>query len=386
MTGVSFRQLKLSIFLGLVVFLILSADLAALIPSPSAREDQLGDAHPVVADDFSTIFSNPAGIATIEPVHRFGTLDIRLSGTFWDIFNAFEGDDPAKLFPLETGTYTGLGILGPVDVGFAGNHSAYRLNTYATTDLLYPNLAVQSDFSFAVGAQFTGGWGKRFPLSGNTTLDFGFTAKGFYEQRYFGEADVVQFFGLMENPENFLNYPYEVVPGIGLDSSILFRFGPQWAVGFTANDLLTVEFLNHYDTFQSSIDGNSPDTFSTQIRLPMLSIGGGWFPAFTDNVKWFNFDGIYLSWRNLLGGLEGYNYLLGLTAGIEISFWDFLSLRGGFAEGIFGGGLGLDFGLFSMDIGIGGSELSNQPGVFSVVDLRIAFIFESEKFGSRKKN
>lgn len=387
MTRFEFKRLRFSIFPVLLVFLAVSNNLAALLPEPSPREDQLGDAHPALADDFSTVFSNPAGIATIEPVHRFAQIDLRLSGTFWNVFNAFEGKDPEDLFPVDTGDYIGLGLLGPIDVGYAGNHSAYRLNNYVTLDVLYPNLAVQSIFTAAVGAQLTGGWGRRFSLGGNTTLDFGFTAKAFYEQRYFGEADIVEFFGLFEDPENFLDYPYEVIPGVGLDSSILFKFGPQWAVGFTATDLLTLDFVTHYDTLRSSIDGNSPDSISTQVRLPLISVGGGWFPAFTDNIKWFNFDGVYLSWRNLLGGLETYpyHYLLGLTAGIEISFWDFLALRGGFAEGIFGGGIGLRLGFFSLDIGVGGSELSNQPGVFSVVDIRVAFTFESRKLGFRRQ-
>jgi hypothetical protein len=364
-----------------ILILILPMSLAAITPIPSARESALGDAHPVLADDFASAFSNPAGIAVVDPVHRFAGIDFRLSGTFWKLENAFSGGDPAEVFPALEGNYIGLGLLGPIDVGYVGFGEAYRLYTYTSIDVLYPNIAVQSDFTFLIGAEFTGGWGHQFELSRGYTLDFGFTMKGFFEQRYFGRADIVQFFGLLQNPEYFLDYPYAVAPGLGLDTSVLIRFGEQWAVGLTVDDLLTLEFVNQYSSLRDYREGIAPELSETRVRLPYISVGGGWFPAFTDNISWFGIDGVYLSFRNLLGGLEEYprNYLLGITAGIELTFWKFLALRGGFAEGLFTGGLGLNFGGFSMDFTIGGEELSNQPGVFSVVDIRLAFAFESYK-------
>ncbi|MCK5249745.1 MAG: hypothetical protein KAJ98_07265, partial [Spirochaetaceae bacterium] len=298
-----------------------------------------------------------------------------------DLSNAFDGQDPSELFPIDEGNYLGFGLLGPVDVGYAGAGKAFRLFSYTSLDVLYPNAAVQSLFSFRIGAEFTGGWARRFQLDRGITLDFGFTMKGFHEQRYLGEADIVEFFGLLTNPEYLLDMPFEVVPGIGLDAGTLIRFGKQWAVGLTVDDLLTLEFVNHYDTLRSANDGNEPDIRETRVRLPIISVGGGWFPSFADNISWFGVNGVYLSFRHLLGGLETYprHYLLGITAGTEITFWRFLALRAGFSEGMLTGGLGLRFGGFSMDATIRGEELSNQPGVFSVVDMRLAFAFESRK-------
>ena len=368
-------------FVILVLYLIVPLSLFAIIPVPSAREKAMGGQHPVLADDFATVFSNPAGFAEIDPIHRYGGLDIRLSGTFWQIANAFENDDPSIIFPVAEGNYLGLGIMGPIDVGYVGRGEAYRLTTYATIDVLYPNIAVQSSFTFMMGSEFTGGWARRFQLDKGATLDFGFTMKGFYEQRFFGEADVVEFFGLLTNPEYFLDYPFDAMPGFGLDASTIVRFNNQWAAGVTVDDLLTLEFLNHYDSLRSYQEGNKADLTETRIRLPVISVGGGWFPEFTDNIPWFGINGVYLSFRHLLGGLETFprNYLLGIAAGTEITFWRFLALRAGFAEGLFSGGLGLRFGGFSMDLTAGGVELSNQPGVFSVVDIRVAFAFESRR-------
>ncbi len=369
------------IILSAILLVVLPLSLYAITPIPSAREDAMGDSHPALADDFATVFSNPAGIAVIEPVHRFAGIDLRLSGTFWNMSNAFNDNNPSELFPLDEGNYLGFGLLGPIDVGYAGAGEAFRLFSYSSIDVLYPNVAVQSLFTFRIGAEFTGGWARRFQFDRGITLDFGFTMKGFHEQRYLGEADVVEFFGLLSNPEYFLDMPYEAVPGIGLDAGTLIRFGKHWAVGLTVDELLTLEFVSHYDTLRSAMDGNEPDISETHVRLPIISVGGGWFPAFADNIPWFGVNGFYLSFRHLLGGLETHprNYLLGITAGAEITFWRFLALRAGFSEGMPTRGLGLQFGGFSMDVTVRGEELANQPGVFSVVDLRLAFAFESRK-------
>ncbi|MCK5735209.1 MAG: hypothetical protein KAH21_01975, partial [Spirochaetaceae bacterium] len=364
-----------------VLFLtFISLSLQALPPVPSAREDAMGDSHPVLADDFATVFSNPAGIAVIQPVHRFAGIDMRFSGTFWKIINVFEGENPIRLFPFDEGTYLGFGLLGPVDVGYAGNGEAFRLFSYSSLDVLYPNVAVQSHFTFRIGAEFTGGRAHRFQLGRGVTLDLGVTMKGIYEQRYLGEADVVEFLGLLINPDYFLDFPHEVVPGIGLDAGTIVRFGKQWAVGLNVEDLFTLEFVNHYNTLRSAREGNGPDVKETRIRLPEISIGGGWFPSFTDDIPWLGFNGLYLSFRHLLGGLEIYpvDYLLGITAGIELTFWDFMALRAGFSEGLPDVGLGFKFGGFSLDLAVGGDELTNQPGVFSVVDFRVAIAFQSK--------
>jgi len=201
--------------------IVFPLSLSAVSPIPSAREKALGDSHPALSDDFSSVFSNPAGIAVLEPVHRYTGIDLRLSGTFWNAVNAFKGQNPEELFPLKNGKYLGFGLLGPIDVGYAGAGKAFRLFSYASIDALYPNAAVQSLFTFQIGAEFTGGWAHHFQLNRGVSLDFGFTMKGFFEQRYLGEADVVQFFGLFTNPEYFLDMPYEVVPGIGIDTGIL---------------------------------------------------------------------------------------------------------------------------------------------------------------------
>jgi hypothetical protein len=339
----------------------------------------MGGSHPVLADDFASDYSNPAGIASMEPVHRFFGLDVRFSGTFWRISNVFESNDPADLFPLDEGSFVGLGLLGPIDVGYVGNDKAFRLNAYTSLDSLYPNIAVQSHFTFVVGAGFSWGWAHSFAINRDITVDFGVTMKGFLDQRYLGEADIVEFFGLLTNPDYFLDLPYEAVPGMGMDAGTIVRFGQRWAVGLNIYDLFTLEFVNHYNTLRSAKEGNGPDIRETRIRLPEISIGGGWFPGFADSIPWFRINGFYLSFRNLLGGMETYpvNYLLGITAGGEVVFLDFIALRAGFSEGLPDIGLGFRFRGFTLDLTYGGKELTNQPGVFSVVDFRVAVALQS---------
>jgi hypothetical protein len=366
------------LFLLPVLMMFLPVLLWSLEPSPSAREDALGGAHPSLADDFPSVFSNPAGIAGLNPVVRYSALDIRMTGTFWKIRNAFAGEDLQAVFPLEDGTYVGLGLQGPIDVGYVGYGRAWRMKAYTSMDVLYPHLAVAADFIFTVGASVTGGWGTIFHLSDTVTMDFGVSGRLFHEQRYLGEADAVEFGALIENIDKLMEMPFEVVPGLGLDTGLITRFRDRWTVSLSVIDLLTVTVVNRFSSTNDLLAGTEPIQRGVDVPVPDISIGGSWHPDLS-RVKWFDITGVYLSWGDLLGGLREYpvNYLLGLAAGTELLFWDTLAFRFGFSEGLLTFGLGLSFGGFDLDINCGGEELSNQPGVFSVVDLRLSMSFET---------
>ena len=56
--------------------------------------------------------------------------------------------------------------------------------------------------------------------------------------------------------------------------------------------------------------------------------------------------------------------------GGELVLLDVLSVRGGFAQGLFSAGLGLELSRFALDLAVFGAELSPEPGlrpVFNVV-------------------
>lgn len=366
---------------SILFFLIISVTqpLLSLNPLPSARADAMGGIHPSLDDDFASVFSNPAGIASLEPTIRYSNLDFRLTGTFWKVLNVFNGSDASSLFPVDDGTFVGLGMRGPIDVGYAGDGMAWRISSYTSLDIFYPNVAVSSDFIFSLGASFTGGWGTTFHPASGITMDLGITGKGFHEQRYLGEADAAEFTAIIEEMALLLDMPFQVVPGFGFDAGFVTRFGNKWTASITVKDLFTMEFVSDFKSTNDLLDGKEPESSGIIVPIPEISLGGSWHPDLS-SVKWFDISGIYLSFFHLLGGLEEYpvNYLLGIAAGMEMKFWDFLAFRIGYSEGMPALGLGFAFGGVDMDFTFSGEELSNQPGVFSVVDLRFAFAFETK--------
>jgi hypothetical protein len=96
----------------------------------SPRAAGMGGYHAALADDLTSLFSNPAGFQSVQPVLRISQITFGLSGPLFDIagivMDVLAGADFATLLlqpevqALVNGLYAGVNTIGPVALGYVG--------------------------------------------------------------------------------------------------------------------------------------------------------------------------------------------------------------------------------------------------------------------------
>ena len=61
--------------------------------------------------------------------------------------------------------------------------------------------------------------------------------------------------------------------------------------------------------------------------------------------------------------------------GAELVLLDILSFRGGFNQGLFAAGLGMDLTVFQLSFSMFGNELSGEPGVRPIYNILLGLDF-----------
>ena len=97
----------------------------------SARLDAMGGVHVALADDISTLFSNPAGFRQAGPQLAVSELTLHLSGPVFSIADLMlrvaNGESPTtllsdpKVSSLLTSLHASAGLNGPLSFGYVGN-------------------------------------------------------------------------------------------------------------------------------------------------------------------------------------------------------------------------------------------------------------------------
>jgi hypothetical protein len=69
------------------------------------------------------------------------------------------------------------------------------------------------------------------------------------------------------------------------------------------------------------------------------------------------------------------NPFLHIGAGAELTLLEILALRGGFYDGYFSAGFGLDLTFVRIDLSLFGRELSAEPGMRPVYNVMLGVLF-----------
>lgn len=344
----------------------------------SPESSALGGSHVTMNNGFSSLMNNPAGFYSAESEFSIAEITMGLKGPVFDIANLIISEDLAKIPSMLKGIYVGFDLLGPVSFGYIGEGLGFGMysNSYSLISSSGP-LTVK----VAMGTEviLTGGYAMRIPLPVPETnqLDIGMLLKGSFKGELSFEKSALNIMDI--SLETLQTEPFNFISGVGFDLGVRYSYKNLLTFGLVGRDLFSPTIRNVYLNVNKFSAGENP---VEQIygKVPMsLDVGIMYSPIFKSKNLFFSGIKVYLDYRNAVGIWMypelAVNPILNIGIGAEISMLSILSVRGGFNQGLFSAGLGLDLHYFKMNLAMFGTELSTEPGLQSVYNIQLGFEF-----------
>lgn len=381
-----------------VVLLVFAAAFAGAQSSDdflvtNGRTTALGGRHTALADDFQTLFANPAGLLEIDPRFSYSELTVGATGPVFSIagivLQTFGGTDFATLLASESvqdllsSIYARFTLDGPISFGYAG--AGMGFGVFNDTQLQLESTG-SSGLEAQLGERFLlrGGYGIPIllPEDWDTTLGLGMGVKGFLRGDAVITTSLLTLPSLLDNlgPDLLLSSPFELSSGIGLDLGLRAEWAELLAVALTVDNLYAPTANLPYPTLEGFLDSTATPTGTAYDTLPQeINLGLAWAPGLgpvgryvQDLTLLFDYRDIFDFW---LDSANAENLALKMSLGLEATFLKVLSLRGGFGEGLFAAGLGVDMTYFELNASMYGRELSTEPGLRPVYNILIGLEF-----------
>lgn len=362
-----------------------------LTPS-SARTSALGGPHAALADDLTTLFGNPAGFYAAKPAIRLSEIGLHLEGPIFDIAGIVAGGTAGNIGQLLSSPnvqkllqsiYTSMDLVGPISFGYVGKGLGFGIfNTNSVT------LATTAPFTDAVavgdGLMLDGGYAFRVPLPAawNSSLDAGIMLKGGLQGVSYQVKSLFELPTLFSNlsPTTFTDAPFYFNTVVGFDAGIRYSYRDLISVGVVGRNIYTPVFQSRYSTLQDFLNSTTTPTRNITLLPVDLAVGTLFTPrlAFLNQIV-SNFK-LMVDYSHALDFLlypaTAKNPLLNIGIGTEITLLRILDLRGGFYQGLFCAGLGLNLKYFRLDAAMYGTELSGEPGLNPVFNMIVGISFE----------
>jgi hypothetical protein len=356
----------------------------------SPRTSAVGGVHAALADDYTTLFSNPAGLAATESQLRVAELTLGLHGPIFSIsslvFEGVSGDDISELISspdvsdLLSALYASTEVIGPLSFGYVGEGLGFGVT--AGTDVTATS-GTSSGVSVSIRERvlLTGGFALPVPIPAawNGTLDAGVLLKGFvsgeggFQSSLLDLPDVLGDLG----PDLIIDEPFDITTGIGIDAGFRYTYGERLAVGLSAANLVAPTVTNEYASLDAFLDNEQP-TGRPDGRIPQdISIGFLYKPPLGPVSRYISDVTLLLDYRDMLdfwvAPETAENPLLKVGVGAEIDMLQVLSVRAGLSQGLFAAGLGVDLSFMKFDISVYGTERSIEPGLDPTYNVAAGF-------------
>ncbi|MBT3273787.1 MAG: hypothetical protein HN368_11560 [Spirochaetales bacterium] len=358
----------------------------AAVGMPSARTAAVGGVHAASSDDLSSIFANPAGFISAEPMISLAEITVGVRGPIFDIAGiAIQGmsQDISALLASEsvlslvTNLFAAVELLGPINFGYLGRGLGFGF--FNTTDIEFSS---KSPLTITGTAReqvtLAGGYAFRIPLAeGTNSLDIGFLLKGSLR----GEVEITK--TLLELPDLFTSISFDTVTdepflfttGMGIDAGIRFAFSDVFSFGIVGKDLYTPTMSQSYPTVNSFIDGTGTPVLSYGLVPLDLTAGLMFSPRLGRIGQFINELAFMADYSDILDFLThpatARNPILHASLGAELRMLEILMLRAGFNDGLFAAGLGIDLSIVGIHIAMYGNELSTEPGIRPIYNAQI---------------
>ena len=360
---------------------------------PSARVQAMGGTHVALADDISTLMSNPAGFRSAGPQFSVTEVTTNLTGPVFSIadlvLKLIGGASPLTLLTdpvtqsLFTSLYAQALLNGPLSFGYVGNGLGFGFFnasgvTFATQGTV-PTLTagVHEDLLFVGGYTFR----IALPQAMQSTLDLGASVKAFARGGLDFSESILDIFSLLSSGDfsTLLNKPFNLDVGFGMDAGVLYSWNRMISFGIVGRDLYAPVVRNTYTSFTAFGSGSSPAlSYGTApIELSagiLLSPNLGPVEDYISDLK------IAIDYADILDFLThpetSTNPVLHVGLGLEARVLEILSIRGGFDQGYFSAGIGLNLTAFKLGLAMYGSELSSEPGLRPAYNLLVSIDFK----------
>ncbi|HUX39228.1 MAG TPA: hypothetical protein VMV44_15115 [Rectinemataceae bacterium] len=336
---------------------------------PIANFSAMGGPHAALADDWSLLFSNPAGLADAQPQLIASQVAAKMTGPLFDIALATLGGgsliDNFVQVLQNNGyqVYTAGDFVGPLSFGYVGQGIGFGLfnRSHAVVDaasITNISVLVQEDILLV------GGYSYGMDLGPKHRLEAGLLAKGFARGGISTTTDVLSLTTIVSN---YMAQPFDLETGIGLDLGLRWLWKPLGlSAGIVCRDIYSPVLVNSYSSVQGFIANPQSSLLgSTAGQIPRnLDVGVAW--TMPSGGLWGLVDSLSVAvdYGHILDLFAAFsrNPILNLGLGIETRFLDIVSLRAGLAEGYPTAGASLDLAVMKLNLAAWGSELGLEPG------------------------
>lgn len=350
---------------------------------PNARLAALGGRHGTLVNDFTALFTNPAGF--IEAKEEFSVSELSLSvyGPVFDIadtlVNYFGSSGSLDISGIvgPGGLATGLNLSGPLAFGWVGRGLGFGLfnRTIANAATLGSTIKVQAVEEFLM----TGGYSFRIVNNNQSLLDVGFLGKGFVRGSLPLQASILSVTDLFDgNPLD--TQPFTNILGVGIDLGILYQYNRTYGVSLVYHDAYSPVIVVPYSSTSAFISGEAASGSGTYNTIKSsLDLGFSVTPRFYVLERYVSRLTLMADYRDILDlwALIPRNPILNIGLGVEMVVLDALSLRAGITDALPALGFGIDFSFMQFDFAMRGVELGLDPGVQTTyaVDMGLMFRF-----------
>jgi hypothetical protein len=345
---------------------------------PSARFAALGGNHVAMADDFYSIFLNPAAFVGMSETFSAAEITLATYGPMLEIVDLLrESSGSSSNLDLSNlvgpgGFAAGFDLGGPLSLGWIdqglglGIFSRIRTSASASGTMVRP--VVSCDLLFV------GGYAFQILQRDSHILDAGFLGKGFFRGALNLEAPILEAETLLDDP---MERPFDTYLGVGLDLGLRYTFRDNLTVALVCYDIFSPVLVTSYTYLSDFGDKSDPESSSHATVRRRLDMGVQYqlHSPFID--RYISRLTVMASYRDFLDlfSLIPRNPILNIGLGAEINVLNALSIRIGIADALPAFGFGLDLNFMTLDFAIFGRELGLDPGIQPVYGLAIGLLF-----------
>ncbi|GMO46114.1 MAG: hypothetical protein Ta2G_01150 [Termitinemataceae bacterium] len=345
----------------------------------SSRMDALGGIHAGVADDFyTTLFSNPAGLADVERQFSASTLAISLNNI--DIAFLFIGEGVEglmnRIYTVIENSFTQfVNIGGPIAIGKVGNHWGIGFFNTSRISLKWsPENVFMAVPAITEEFLLKGGYGFNLVKTPHHRLDVGILGKVFLRGGFDGPDVFLN--EIKHVVDNMTEWPVETQIGFGFDAGIRWTIADHLIIAASFNDFFSPVHVTLYRNKDYFLRLEEMDSKWVPVE-PVGSVGFTWKIVGPFMHRYFNEINLSGDFQGLLGNMRPVmrKAILDLSVGLEIRMLEVLTLRGSLSEMLPGGGIGLDFHFMKLDLAVFGRQLGLDVGKINTYGTSIQFLF-----------